>query len=98
MSFLVVNIAAPWQLACSENIASLDFFPRLDIVLSGRAPDNRCLTEYIVAIGNSSVHRSSTPVESMDSPMNLTTQPLDQPMNLTTVWCKSDASMKSTGE
>ena len=38
MSFLVVNIAAPWQLA-SENIASLDFFPRLDIVLSGRAPD-----------------------------------------------------------
>jgi len=25
MSFLVVNIAAPWQLA-SENIASLDFF------------------------------------------------------------------------
>jgi len=32
--------------------------------------DNRCLTGYIVAIGNSSVHRSSTPVESMDSPMN----------------------------
>ena len=28
MSFLVVNIAAPWQLA-SENIASLDFFPSL---------------------------------------------------------------------
>ena len=25
--------------------------------------DNRCLTGYIVAIGNSSVHRSSTPVE-----------------------------------
>jgi len=25
MSFLVVNIAAPWQLAI-ENIASLDFF------------------------------------------------------------------------
>ena len=40
--------------------------------------DNCCLTECIVAIGNSSVHRSSTPVESMDSPMNLTT-----------VWCKS---------
>ena len=35
--------------------------------------DNRCLTECIVAIGNSLVHRSSTPVESMDSPMNLTT-------------------------
>jgi len=87
MSFLVVNIAAPWQLACSENIASLDFFPRLDIVLSGRAPDNRCLTEYIVAIGNSFLHRSSTPVESMDSPMNLTT-----------VWCKFDASVKSTSE
>jgi len=52
----------------------------------------------MVAIGNSLVHRSSTPVEWMDSPMNLTTQPLDQPMNLTTVWCKSDASMKSTGE
>jgi len=62
--------------------------------------DNRCLTEYIVAIGNSLVHRSSTPVESMDSPMNLTitTQPLDQPMTLTTVRCKSDASVKSTGE
>jgi len=28
MSFLVVNIAAPWQLA-SENIASIDFFPSL---------------------------------------------------------------------
>jgi len=60
--------------------------------------DNRRLAEYIVAIGNSSVHRSSTPIESMDSPMNLTTQPLHQPMNLTTVWCKSDASVKSTGE
>ena len=23
---------------------------------------------------------------------------IDQPMNLTTVWCKSDASVKSTGE
>jgi len=35
--------------------------------------DDRCLTECIVAIGNSLLHRSSTPVESMDSPMNLTT-------------------------
>jgi len=60
--------------------------------------EDRCLTKYIVAIGNSLVHRSSTPVESMDSPMNLTTQMLDQPMTLTTVWCKSDASVKSTGE
>ena len=32
--------------------------------------DNRCLTEYIVAIGNSSLHRSLTVVESMDSPVS----------------------------
>jgi len=42
MSFLVVNIAAPWQLA-SENIASLDFFPSL--------AEKDCRTERPATLG-----------------------------------------------